>query len=162
MKTIGIDASMRKTGIAVLDHKKAAIFRTVKLARKHGRDGLIELAWAASGELVRHEPDLVVVEFPPLILAGRRPQPQVAFAAGCWAMACKGRGLKVVTRQPAEWRDVVLGTCGGLKSAELKAKAMWRAELEMQRLTGRKPANHDEAEALCLAIMGGIILRGLG
>lgn len=152
---LGIDAALRETGLALI-YPGGVVCSTLRYLGKSA-DGLLGEADDAISALLERsyldgEVTLAAVEIPPpKIREGRRYEGgPLGFASGCWFASCWSVTSSVRSVQVGEWRRVVLGQ--GKQGTQGKAWARLIADGYCRKVGAPLPANHHEAEAICIAL----------
>lgn len=160
--TLGIDAALRKTGLALLG-PDFCYMKTVKYP-KGDIERLWEVAVMALSEIIGIDDvvGLAVIERHPWLNRPKRGEVRsrdlpntLGIASGIWLGAARKHGLRVKLASVAEMRSAVLlgmGSGGG----KAKAKALTTAFCKAHGFD--PPADIDQAEALCHAIYGRMLL----
>jgi hypothetical protein len=151
LKTLGIDAALRTTGVCYLNNSRSQLFKS-RLPRRFNRDDLLVHAIKTLEPIFSDGVDVAVIEFPPPRYSKKRKDVSalLAFCSGVWFSACHMLGAeRVVSVEVRDWRRIMLGKGTTKADAELLLRAYKHKTKLFQDITG-----HDEAEALCLALYG--------
>jgi len=156
---LGVDAALRRTGLALLDGRGRVVHLETVLYRRGGIEDLVTRATRALMDLQReycsdvmHAVTLAAVEVPPPHYAGRRTERVLMMASSIWHTAVRVicPEARVYLAHVNVWRS---------KVAASKALSMARATIECKRAGIDGPEDDDQADALCIALWARVQAR---
>ena len=143
-RVIGLDLSLRETGVYVVNHKSGPVYKDT-LRPPKGQIGVIRLNWIAhmiANKLSIHKPRFVVIEGYSMMSKGRVFN--IGELGGVVRLLLFREGFPFVTIPPCTLKKWATGK-GNAGKAEMIAEAARR---------GLSPRNDNEADAALLALLG--------